>query len=43
MHGSFLRELFLQCLLSYVRLILASAGEGMVPEELATLADKIIE
>ena len=41
--GVFLRELFLQCLLTNVRMVLASTQGGTSIAELAQLADKIIE
>ena len=41
--SSFLRELFLQCLLTNVRLILASTADTLSLEDLAALADKIME
>ena len=40
---SFLRELFLQRLPSNVRMVLASAGDDVEPDKLATLADKVME
>ena len=41
--GSFIRELFLQRLLANVRMVLASAGDTVSLEELAQLADKVVE
>ena len=41
--STFLRELFLQCLPSNVRMVLASTSATMSLEELAELADKIAE
>lgn len=43
MDGSFLKELFLQCLPPNVRMVLASAPDGTSLEKLADLADKIME
>ena len=40
---SIMRELFLQCLPTNVRLILASTAEAISLQELATLADKVME
>ena len=41
--GSFLRELFLQCLPANVRMVLASTSATASLEELADLADKVVE
>ena len=41
--GSFLRELFLQCLPGNVRMVLASTPDTTPLEKLAELADKIVE
>lgn len=41
--GMFLRELFLQCLSSNVRMVLASTSPTTTLDELAELADKILE
>ena len=41
--GSFIRELFLQRLPANVRMVLASAGDTVSLEELAQLADKVVE
>ena len=41
--GAFLQELFLQCLPSNVRMVLASTRSDMPINELAQLADKITE
>ena len=41
--GNFLKELFLQRLPSQVRMVLASTRDGTPIEDLAQLADKIIE
>ena len=41
--GAFLRELFLQCLPNNVRMVLASTRSDTPIDELAQLADKIIE
>ena len=40
---SFMRELFLQCLPTDVRLVLASTAESITSQELANLADKVME
>jgi len=42
-NGSFICELLLQCLPSNVRMVLASTWDDTPIEELAQLADKIIE
>ena len=41
--GSFMKELFLQRLPATVRMVLASTGENVALEDLAQLADKIVE
>ena len=41
--GPLLRELFLQCLPPNVRMVLASSGDAKSLDELATLADKVLD
>lgn len=41
--GSFLKELFLQCLPSNVRMVLASTNDGTSRDQFAQLADNIVE
>ena len=43
MDGAILKELLMQCLPTNVRMVLASASERSPLEELATMADKILE
>ena len=43
MDSSFLRELFLQCLPANIRMVLASSLDTANLEDLAQLADKIVE
>ena len=41
--GSFIHKLFLQWLLANVRMVLASTSDSVSLDELAQLADKIVE
>ena len=43
LNPSFMRELFLQCLPTNVRLVLALTAESITLQELANLADKVME
>ena len=43
MDGAILKDLFMQCLPTNVRMLLASASKRAPTEKIATIADKILE